>query len=119
MRQFAWPGNLRQLHHCLRTAVALLDEDEKQIDWQHLAFDVAHELGAKVDVNSACKREQRGDMAMTDLAPVAAKEVVHNLRALSLQMIEQALADTDGNVSAAARRLGISRQTMYRKMQER
>ena len=119
MRQFAWPGNLRQLHHCLRTAVALLDEDEKQIDWQHLAFDVAHELGGKVDVNSACKREQRGDMAMTDLAPVVAKEAVHNLRALSLQMIEQALVDTHGNVSAAARRLGISRQTMYRKMQER
>ena len=38
-----------------------------------------------------------------------------NLRELEDQAIEQALAAFDGNVSAAARQLGISRNTIYRR----
>jgi transcriptional regulator of acetoin/glycerol metabolism len=35
-----------------------------------------------------------------------------------MQAIRQALTNANGNVSAAARELGISRQTLYRKLQE-
>ncbi len=127
LRQFAWPGNLRQLHHCLRTAVALLDHDETCIDWQHLAGDLVQDLGRLVSGQSVCeKQELKAELqsASSSTTPVLfeaeeGEQAIHNLRALSLQMIEQALVATNGNVSAAARRLGISRQTMYRKMQER
>ena len=40
------------------------------------------------------------------------------LRALEFQAIEQALAAFGGNVSAAARQLGISRNTIYRRRGE-
>ncbi|OYU98053.1 MAG: hypothetical protein CFE45_17995 [Burkholderiales bacterium PBB5] len=41
------------------------------------------------------------------------------LRALEYQAIDQALVALGGNVSAAARRLGISRNTIYRRLQQR
>jgi transcriptional regulator of acetoin/glycerol metabolism len=38
------------------------------------------------------------------------------MRAVELHAIVQALAQCSGNVSAAARRIGISRNTMYRRL---
>jgi len=36
----------------------------------------------------------------------------------SLHLIAQALAATDGNVTAAAKKLGISRRTLHKKINE-
>ncbi|RYF55444.1 MAG: hypothetical protein EOO29_53795, partial [Comamonadaceae bacterium] len=41
-----------------------------------------------------------------------------NLQQLSHTAIDQALQSTRGNMSEAARRLGISRQTLYRKLKK-
>ena len=94
---FRWPGNLRQLASVLRTAVAMLDADETRIDWPHLPDDLLDELN-KVPLKQA--------------SPGAPK----NLDERSRQAIHETLEDCRGNVSEAARRLGISRQTMYRKL---
>lgn len=92
-----WPGNLRQLASALRTAVAMLDPGETCIDWHHLTDDLLDELRA---------RDQQ-------IPPSASP---HNLAELSRQAIQQALEAAYGNLSAAARQLGISRQTLYRKL---
>ncbi len=42
-----------------------------------------------------------------------------DLHSITRQAIESTLAEEDGNVSAAARRLGISRSTLYRRLRER
>lgn len=42
----------------------------------------------------------------------------HNLEELSRGVIRQALESSCGNISQAARRLGISRQTLYRKLND-
>lgn len=94
---YRWPGNLRQLASVLRTAVAMLDEDENRIDWQHLPDDLSDELS----------------QALKTATPLNGTE---NLQELSRAAIQQTLESCRGNVSEAARRLGISRQTMYRKM---
>ncbi len=99
MLGFHWPGNLRQMSHVLRTAVALLDANEYQINWMHLPDDVSLAL-------------QRNHLLMPVDAPA------QNLHELSLKAIQLALENTRGNVSAAARQLGISRQTLYRKLQQ-
>jgi transcriptional regulator of acetoin/glycerol metabolism len=95
-----WPGNLRQYASVLRTASAMLDPDETCIDWQHLPDDVAEELAAT--------------LRQTSLAP--ASGTPQNLEELSRSAIRLALESSNGNISAAARRLGISRQTLYRKI---
>jgi len=101
MRRHAWPGNLRQLSSVLRTAAAMLDADEDGIAWQHLPDDIAEDLlavPAQADGNAQAVLPQ-------------------NLKALSRSAIDQALERSRGNISLAARTLGISRQTLYRKLQ--
>jgi transcriptional regulator of acetoin/glycerol metabolism len=97
-----WPGNLRQYANLLRTASAMLDPHEDCIGRQHLPDDLLDELGAR-DQPVMKPREAK--------AP-------QNLEELSRLAIRQALEDSGGNISSAARRLGISRQTLYRKLND-
>jgi len=98
---YPWPGNLRQLANALRTATALLDEDEEVIDWPHLPDDLADDL--------RCRPTP---------AATAPPEAPDNLRQASHQAIQRAVELSRGNMSEAARRLGISRNTLYRKLKE-
>jgi transcriptional regulator of acetoin/glycerol metabolism len=105
---YAWPGNLRQYANALRTASAMLETHETCIDWHHLSDDLLEDLSdqeAKVHVERAKAPEQ---------APTA--DGSQNLAQLSQAVIRQALDNCGGNMSQAARRLGISRQTLYRKL---
>jgi transcriptional regulator of acetoin/glycerol metabolism len=103
--QHPWPGNLRQLHSVLQTAVAMLGEDEHIIDFVHLSEDWLQAVMPCEPTSDAS--------ASTRLPPD------QSLQALNRQVIEQVLQAHRGNVSAAARTLGISRQTLYRKLQSR
>jgi transcriptional regulator of acetoin/glycerol metabolism len=94
-----WPGNLRQYASVLRTASAMLDSDERQIDWRHLPDDLLEEL-----------------TAIPKTIPLEMAPAPQNLEELSRFAIKQALESCHGNISEAARRLGISRQTLYRKL---
>jgi transcriptional regulator of acetoin/glycerol metabolism len=98
--EYTWPGNLRQLNNALRAACALLDGDETRIGWKHLPDDLAEELRWPVPP------------AQTNVG-----EATENLRELSQATIARAIALSHGNMSEAARRLGISRNTLYRRMQ--
>ena len=94
--RYRWPGNMRQLHNVLRTACALMGDDESCISWAHLPEDIVEELAAP--------------------AAVPPPTASGNLRQLAERSIEQALQDCAGNMSEAARRLGVSRNTLYRKL---
>uniref|UniRef100_UPI00262E5AEC sigma-54-dependent Fis family transcriptional regulator n=1 Tax=Acidovorax sp. TaxID=1872122 RepID=UPI00262E5AEC len=100
---YAWPGNLRQLASLLRTACAMLLEGEDTLGWEHMPDDLVHAL--------------RDGAPAPTAAPRAAEPLV-SLQALSSAAIQQALQNTRGNVSQAAQQLGISRQTLYRKMKQ-
>jgi transcriptional regulator of acetoin/glycerol metabolism len=91
-RSHPWPGNIRQLHNVLRTALAL--SSGQPISELHLTQDFLDDL-------------ERG----------AAEEIeASTLDSMADDAIRAALRSNDGNVSAAARQLGISRNTMYRRM---
>ena len=100
MERHTWPGNLRQLASVLRTACAMLDPHEDCIEWRHLADDLVEDLLAHT-------------AAPMPIAPIQASS---NLQDLARTAIEQTLAHSKGNVSQAARILGVSRQTLYRKI---
>ena len=80
--------------------VAMLDPDERCIDRQHLPDDLLVALVRTPENQSfsGVDRENR------------------NLDEISRQAIQSALENARGNLSAAARQLGISRQTLYRKL---
>jgi transcriptional regulator of acetoin/glycerol metabolism len=99
-RRYRWPGNLRQLASVLRTSLAMLGSD-RELRAEHLPDDLMEEL-APVAAEPA------------DLA-CAAEGTPSSMRALKTTAIERALAEHGGNVSAAARSLGVSRNTIYRR----
>ncbi len=99
--QCRWPGNFRQLGNLLRTAAAMVEPDG-QITTEHLPDDFFDDLRA---CNSA---------PSTPVKPAAPTETI--LQEVTASAITKALERHRGNVSAAARALGISRNTIYRKV---
>jgi transcriptional regulator of acetoin/glycerol metabolism len=104
LQHYRWPGNVRQLFNALRTACALLDDDEAVIRWEHLPDDLLQALQpGNASVSATAAPAGDGDDTMADL------------RAMSRQTIERMVLRCEGNLSEAARLLGISRNTLYRK----
>ncbi|MGA9913151.1 MAG: sigma-54-dependent Fis family transcriptional regulator [Paraburkholderia sp.] len=99
--QCAWPGNFRQLGNLLRTAAAMVDADG-ELRREHLPDDFFD------DVRSAAA----APVATTDTLPLSSGR----LEDVAANAIAQAVAQHGGNVSAAARALGVSRNTIYRKL---
>ncbi len=93
-----WPGNIRQLHNVLRTALALADG--AAISTLHLTQDFIDEISQN----------------KPNLAAGIATANPLDLDDLTNQAIRQAMHTEAGNVSAVARQLGISRNTLYRKL---
>jgi transcriptional regulator of acetoin/glycerol metabolism len=91
LRAAPWPGNVRQLAHALRRAIALADP------------------GAPLAAD-----DFEGDLAMPAAAPPAAASP--SLRDAQDHAIAQALVQAGGNVTAAARQLGMGRATLYRRL---
>ena len=130
LRQHPWPGNLRQLDNTLRTTVALLD-DACVIGMEHLPDDLVQELQEARQASSADRlpgvsysqgqRVAEGDAGTQ--AGVQAEGGLSRLRSgcvplaqYTRDVMEQALREAEGNLSLAARRLGISRNTFYRRI---
>jgi transcriptional regulator with PAS, ATPase and Fis domain len=99
---FRWPGNLRQMSNALRTACALLGDDETVIDLSHLPDDLVEELSLR----SPTPTTTRSDASEGDLRQQAAR------------CVREAMSASNGNLSEAARRLGVSRNTLYRKLRQ-
>lgn len=100
-RRHKWPGNFRQLTNLLRTAI-IMAGDEHEIGMRHMPDDFLD------------------DIADEALAPAPGPEHLiasgANLEEMELNVILRSLEANGGNVSATARALGVSRNTIYRKL---
>lgn len=105
--RYSWPGNIRELHNVIRVLIAMLDDDEAVIGEWHLPDEIREAADAPDDLPSAVGNPLDGNSSAA--FPGSLGEVEQ-------QAINRALASVGGNVSAAARLLGISRNTIYRKM---
>ncbi|HWR44275.1 sigma-54-dependent Fis family transcriptional regulator [Sporomusa sp.] len=92
-----WPGNVRQLENCIENMIALSPG--------------ASTLTIEDLPNEYKTKFQRSSTSLED-------EISQQSAALERKRIIQALKDTNGNIAAAARKLGIGRTTMYRKMEK-
>ncbi len=96
-----WPGNVRELQNAIHRA--MLACDGTAIDLSHLPSNVA--------------AEKRNPVATTPKVPLeSGVPETLNLKAIERQTIRRALETTGGNMSEAARLLGIGRATLYRKV---
>lgn len=101
-KKHPWPGNIRQLHNVIKTAVALSNGDT--ITEQHLTRDFLAELS---------RHRQPIHMSSTDVEKTL---TITHLDSITNEAVRQTMSHHAGNISAAARELGISRNTLYRKL---
>lgn len=97
LRDYPWPGNIRELEHVIHTLVALQNAD-RPIGVSDLPGEIA------------------GSALATGEAVHAAMASTSLLQAAQSAAIRKAMQDHAGNVTAAARALGISRSTLYNKL---
>jgi len=96
----SWPGNVRELKNVIERAVIVCDGDA--LLPRHLMFQRRRMV------------QDARELANTIHIPPAGK----SLEAMTHEAIQITLALTQGNVSATARILGISRPTLARKMRD-
>lgn len=95
-----WRGNIRQLRNVLRATLAFLD-DQSVIMMRHLPEDFVEEAEAKRN---------------PEMDTLPSRTTAKRIFEVESHLIQQALSDHQGNMSKAAKQLGISRATLYRKI---
>lgn len=88
LRDYHWPGNIRELQHAIEKAVILCDGNVIR------PKDILIKQSWKPQVST----------------------FVPNLEEVERQAIETAILQNNGNLTAAAEQLGVSRQTLYNKL---
>src|SRR5712691_5253707 len=88
LRTYPWPGNVRELDHTIERAVLMAEDSSVR----------AHDLGLGTGANGATPLDQ---MSLEEVERV---------------LIQKALTRASGNVSDAAKALGLSRSALYRRL---
>jgi sigma-54 dependent transcriptional regulator, acetoin dehydrogenase operon transcriptional activator AcoR len=102
-----WPGNLLQMHSVIRTALAMMDTGEK-LERNHLPEDFLEEL-TPAPAAAAAREVVAAQAVMSSMC-------ADSLEQIELQAIQETIRHCNGNISAAARQLNVSRTTLYRKL---
>ena len=88
--EYAWPGNVRELEHAVERAVLMAQGESVR----------SSDLGLRVGREGAGRLEE---MSLEDVESL---------------LIKKALARYEGNVSAAAEALGLTRSALYRRLKK-
>lgn len=92
LQQYTWPGNIRELSHIIERAVLI--NKGTTIDSSNLSLNLKSEMQLGLD-----KPEL-------------------TLEQMEIERIGNALKDNDGQISATANALGISRNALYRRLEK-
>lgn len=113
LSEYSWPGNVRSLRHACERAVIL----GTQVDYQF------HDFGlAAIQSNAASIAVPASPVVKveTETASFASNETADNLTLSDLEKeaIANAISKASGNISQAAKLLGLSRAALYRKLEK-
>lgn len=113
--QRSWPGNVRELKNTLESVVAISQHGVVQLsDIELLHMDATGPVVANKLLGSV------GDSAISTLVgaePVTGQSLDEQVRNLEISLLMNALQQSQGNRSQAARALGLSRQGLLKKIE--
>ena len=105
LESYPFPGNVRELKNVIERA--LIESGGLPVRTEHL------QLG-----HGPTKRIPPIAVKASEEPPMNAADLPLNLEAAENLLIRRALNETGGNIAEAARRLGINRARIYRKLGE-
>lgn len=101
--QYSWPGNVRELAHAIERAVILTEDD---------TLDITSVVG-----NSAAPSTHSASQSTEDINNQLQYDTF-DLETLEQRTVRAALKHHQGNVSHAAKALGLTRGAMYRRLEK-
>ncbi|SHN08622.1 DNA-binding transcriptional response regulator, NtrC family, contains REC, AAA-type ATPase, and a Fis-type DNA-binding domains [Cyclobacterium lianum] len=92
LQRYSWPGNIRELQHAIERAIIMAEGDE--LDSRDFFFLSAKPSNEKVSSNT------------------------YNLDEVEKNLIQKAIDKNGGNISKAAKELGLTRASLYRRLEK-
>lgn len=93
LQQYSWPGNIRELQHALERAIIMTDNETLEPD----------------DFFFLSQKPDSGSTMETDS---------YNLDEVEKTVIQRAVNKHNGNISKAAKELGLTRASLYRRLEK-
>jgi transcriptional regulator with GAF, ATPase, and Fis domain len=129
LNEYNWPGNVRELENTLERVVLIHDkpiiqsEDIKYILEENSSS--FHPAGTPVQVETVSAepsetqdRPVQGDPPVMEAVPKIDTSSVKTLKELEFEAISAGLERNNWNMTTTAQQLGISRMTLYRKLDQ-
>jgi DNA-binding NtrC family response regulator len=126
LEKYDWPGNVRQLENTVFRAVVLCDETMLDVcDFPQIAAAMGIEPAQRRMTMPLARTDTavRGGAVAASASPYSLMGVdaaghMRKLEEIESEIIRMAISRYDGHMSEVARRLGIGRSTLYRKLKE-
>ncbi len=114
--QYCWPGNIRELRNLIHRMVLFAEGDH--LSYSDLPRELIHYARGEAEASTEQAQAAQPAAGAPAAAPARASGAERSLRDMERESIQQALIETGYNKEAAARRLGISRASIYRKIRQ-
>lgn len=120
LKEHKFPGNIRELQHYLERGV-ILAEDEGWIDVEHIFPDESLNtnvfiLSPSTEEEAAIDRSKFNDASQLVEKLISMEQSLDNIENIAVQI---ALEKTNGNVSRAAKLIGLSRAQLLYKLRKK
>ncbi|MEJ2394036.1 MAG: sigma-54-dependent Fis family transcriptional regulator [Candidatus Thiodiazotropha sp.] len=108
--RYQWPGNLRQLRYVIRTAIALCEQGELQLEDFNIESDMP--------IVPQQSEPQANPVLSLEPTDITKESSGNPLQSAEYQVILSSLGANDWNITRTAAALDMSRNTLYRKMRK-
>ncbi len=102
---YQWPGNVRELQHVIESSLVMLEPDENEITFDHLPAFIRPKF-----------KQNKSNLAIKYIPSNSSLNEI--MKETERQVIEDVLRSNDGNITRAAKSLGILRQNLQYRMRK-
>lgn len=109
LQQYNWPGNVRQLKHWVESAITMIPEDETILTEKYAPHNFNYFIPSESDMSFNIHAENVNRRKA---------EVFEEIHDQKIARLIQVLKQHDGNITKAAKEMGISRQGLQYRLQK-